>query len=38
MDDSSDDQRQPHKTDPPKFVSADDLFTSTGVESFKVLI
>jgi 1,2-dihydroxy-3-keto-5-methylthiopentene dioxygenase len=37
MDDSDDDQRQPHKTDPPRFVSPEDLLASTGVESFKVL-
>jgi hypothetical protein len=37
MDDSDVDQRQPHKTDPPRFVSPEDLLASTGVESFKVL-
>lgn len=36
MDDSDVDQRQPHKTDPPRFISPEDLLTSTGVESFKV--
>jgi hypothetical protein len=37
MDDSDADQRQPHKTDPPRYVSPEDLLASTGVESFKVL-
>lgn len=36
MDDSDVDQRQPHKTDPPRFISPEDLLVSTGVESFKV--
>lgn len=36
MDDSDVDQRQPHKTDPPRFISPEDLLASTGVESFKV--
>lgn len=35
MDDSSEDQRQPHMTDPPQFVSLDDLKT-LGVLYFEV--
>ena len=35
MDDSSEDQRKPHMTDPPQFVSLDDL-KKLGVLYFEV--
>jgi hypothetical protein len=36
MDDCEGDQRLPHKTEPVQMVSAEDLLTATGVESYKV--
>ncbi|XP_065343492.1 acireductone dioxygenase [Cloeon dipterum] len=38
MDSSDVDQRKLHQTDPPQFVSVEELLTTTGVESFKITI
>uniref|UniRef100_A0A2M4AL13 Acireductone dioxygenase n=1 Tax=Anopheles triannulatus TaxID=58253 RepID=A0A2M4AL13_9DIPT len=38
MDNEPTDQRLEHQLDPPKFLSLDELFSSTGVEYFKINI
>lgn len=38
MDNIESDQRLSHMTDPPKFLSTEELFNTTGVEHFKVII
>lgn len=36
MDNSSQDQREPHQLDPPQFLTEKELFKKTGVEYFKL--
>lgn len=38
MDTSEADQRLPHVTDPPRFLSVDELKVKTGIEYFKVQV